>query len=34
MAGEAEHLPAAAFDSVVRIDPAHEPAMRFEGYAA
>ncbi|MFJ2191011.1 helix-turn-helix domain-containing protein [Kitasatospora sp. NPDC087861] len=25
---------AAAFDSVVRIDPAREPAMRFEAHAA
>ncbi|WP_030238449.1 hypothetical protein [Streptomyces sp. NRRL S-350] len=25
---------AAAFDSTVRIDPTHEPAMRFEAHAA
>ncbi|MBO1415924.1 helix-turn-helix transcriptional regulator [Streptomyces sp. FH025] len=27
-------LLAAAFDSTVRIDPSHEPAMRFEAHAA
>ncbi|MGW7448235.1 hypothetical protein [Kitasatospora sp. NPDC054795] len=31
---EAEHRPAAAFDSVVRIDPAREPAMSLEAHAA